>query len=266
MVKFFSRLCLGAVSLVLAVAFLPARPANAYVMDMWYTTGNGTQFLDNFTVAGSMVRGRSATAPGSAAAIDGVLAIWALDFSDLHGVTYGGTSYGDIGVTPTGALGITLYGFDLGSYLGVDRRPEVRIFNGDYSAELIPAPFLSIGATHGHLTTSLYSPNGFHIQFEALSSSIGIDNLAFDVGNFAVVEAPVPGSALLFGSGLGAMGLRARRQVLAESGLNFAVCAPAGQAGILTLVSRDDRPCFDHRYGRAGDPAHRAPCPRGRGL
>ncbi len=208
---FFGRLRNGAalVAAAIQILFVSSGSAGAVTLDLWYTTGNGTSFGDNYSVSGSVVQARTASAPGSVAGIDGVMGVWALNFSDLHGVTYSGSAYGDIGVLPTGAIGITLYGFDLGSWDGVDRTPQVRIWNGDYTVELTSPQNIPVGATHAHYTTSLFSANGFHIQFSTIGGNIGIDNLEFDVGN--LVTTPLPAAAWMFVSGLGALGMASAR-------------------------------------------------------
>ncbi len=207
-----NRLRTGTALIAAALFFLcaPRGTAGAVTLDLWYSAGNGTAFGDNYSVIGSVVQARTASAPGGGN-IDGVMAVWALNFSDLHGVTYSSSAYGDIGVLPTGAAGITLYGFDLGSWDGVDRTPQVRIWNGDYTVELTSPLDIAVGTTHAHYANSIFSANGFHIQFSTVGGNIGIDNLEFDVGNF--LAAPLPAAAWLFGSGLGTFGLISARSM-----------------------------------------------------
>ncbi len=206
------KFCAG---LVLAATLMSATAAQAVVVDLWQSSGNGTAYNDNYGVVGSVIQARTASAAGSAAAINGSMAVDAISFADMYHVIYSGGGYGDLAVLPYGvgvSEGITLYGFDLGTLPGASENVDVRIWNGDYSAELTPSQTLAVGSTHASYVTSLFSLTGFHIQFSVAGAAIAIDNLAFDVGDFAVSQVPLPAGAWLLSSGMGLITLQSWRK------------------------------------------------------
>lgn len=177
-------------------------------VDVWHTAGNGSILwpFGNYSVTGVELTGYTKDGWGNSTT-NGYLVIYALGFSDLHGVGYTGQPAGEIGMLPYSGntSGISLYDFDLGIWSGLSHDVAVRIYNGDYS-QLLSQGTVAVGSAHGTYTANVFSLNGFQIQFAASDSyQIGIDNLRLEVGNpqgFNSAAVPAPGILWLLGGGL----------------------------------------------------------------
>lgn len=166
------------------------------VVNPWNTSGNGNVTGDNFgSVPNLDLIYRSKPTMGTGGYTD-QLRVWALGFSDLHGISYATDTYGDVYVKPDDGWtqGVSLFSFELGvyDYATTSRNVQVQIWNGDYTS-LLADQTINIGATHHTFQANLYSANGLHIQFGPYPGYVGIDNISVEAGH----TVPEPAAASL---------------------------------------------------------------------
>lgn len=210
-----------AANLSLASAPAMATPTPT-VLSPWHTAGNGSYTdygLGWFNVPNLGIWFSNRAALGSAAST-GLMQIWALGFSDLHGISYAADEVADIFIAPVAGWGdgVSLGGLDLGAWSGEAITADIRIYNGDYS-QLLYSGEASSGALHASVELELFSANGFHIQFDARSRPggwVGIDNLVLAAGDLwpgSAGSVAVPGTLYLGLAALAAAAvLRGRRR------------------------------------------------------
>ena len=201
-----SQLLIFAASLGLGFS---ASHAAVSVVSPWHTAGNGSSTdygIGWFNVPNLAIYHESKDAFGAGPTV-GQMQIYASGFSDLHGISYSSSPIANVRVVPiigwTG--GVSLFGFQLGVF-DTPRTVAYQIWNGDFST-LLASDSALIGATHLDVNTTLFSPNGFNIQFQS-GSYVGIDNYAIEGGASA---APEPTAALLV-AGTAAISLLRRRR------------------------------------------------------
>ncbi len=178
----------SAVALALTCTAAQATPTPT-VLSPWHTAGNGSYTdygLGWFSVPNLGIWFSNRASLGSSAST-GLMQIWALGFSDLHGISYAADEVADIFIAPVAGWGdgVSLGGFDLGSWGGEAITSDVRVYNGDYS-QLLYSGEASSAALHASVALELFSTNGFHIQFDARTRPggwVGIDNLVLAAGD-----------------------------------------------------------------------------------
>lgn len=167
----------------------------------WHTAGNGT-YTDVGGGGWSLVPNvglyHQAKAAFGAGPVTGLTVIHGLGFSDLQGISYTSQAVANVSIQPlpgwTG--GVSFYGFDLG-VSGSPRDVDYEIWNGDFSTKLASGT-VTVGAVHATVNVSLFSSNGFNVQFES-EGVVGIDNYRVEGNDSA---APKPYIALS-GNGVG---------------------------------------------------------------
>ncbi len=205
--------------LILVSLFSSVLHAAPVTVSLWTTTGNGTAMwpTGNYSVPGLAITGTSRQDWGNSA-VTGYLYLQAYGFSDLHGVSYPNALIGELNIMPVAgnADGVTLFDFDLGSWTGVNRGVETRIYNGDYS-RILTQGTTTVGTLKGISTANVFSLNGLRIQFYSpIGSQNAIDNIRIEGGNplgIAAVPAPAAGWLLVTGL-LGIGGIARRRKVM----------------------------------------------------
>jgi hypothetical protein len=166
----------------------------------WHTAGNGSSTdygIGWFQVPNLALYHRTTSAFGSGA-FTGQMSIWALGFSDLHGISYAPSGLANLSILPVSGWtgGVSFFGFDLGVYDGATtpRTINYQVWNGDFSS-MMTSGSRTVGATHATIDFSLYSSNGFHLQFDGEPGYIGLDDYRVEGGASAI---PEPSSILLF--------------------------------------------------------------------
>lgn len=207
------RQLLGACAAV--VGFSTMASAAPITVDPWHSAGNGSATGTNFGGVPNMdILYSGKDAPGNSPDT-AQMVVWAL-WGTLFHVSYTGRPWADIGLRPdvgwTG--GISLFSFELGSFLGASVGGEVRVYNFDYS-QLLFQQSVNYADSAILFTPNLFSANGLHIQFSNDDANwpIGIDNITVEAGNTVptVQDAPEPASLGLVALGLAAVaGLRRR--------------------------------------------------------
>jgi hypothetical protein len=201
---------------VSALSFSSANAA-AVVVDPWQSSGNGTALGDNFGGVPNMdllYRGKDGF--GASPDTSGMY-VWAL-WDTLYHVAYTNVAVADVFLRPdVGWLdGVSLYSFDIGSYLGALETSEVRVYNGDYSSLLFQHTY-NLSSSAVTVSPELSSLNGLHIQFSGTPGYMAIDNITVEAGQIFAATVPEPAAwALMIGGfGLAGAALRRRRAAVA---------------------------------------------------
>ena len=146
------------------------------------------------------------------------LAYWGNGYSDLANVGWGGDfnpdNLGGIKFAPTSGYKVNLLSFDIGTW-GSDATASITIHDGvgGLLADLGAQSILFSGAST--FDTGWTSDDGIEIRW-ANAYQFGIGNITFEVTEGGVTPpppaVPLPASALLLLTGLGGLGLAARRR------------------------------------------------------
>ena len=141
------------------------------------------------------------------------LSFWDSAYSGLTSVAWGAANdaagRAEIFLNPLGGAGITLLGFDIGSYPNVNRDTQLSIYSGAGNLLYATPQFTVLGNTPSSFTFSLFSQDGIRIQWGPSAYNVGIDNVSFVAGGAPV---PEPETYALMATGFAMTGLMARRR------------------------------------------------------
>ncbi len=194
---------------LLSTLLLAPLAGNAAVSTVspWHTAGNGSSTdygIGWFQVPNLALYHRTKNSFGSGS-FTGQMQIWALGFSDLQGISYSSDIVANLSILPVSGWegGVSFFGFDLGAFDGGNTPQNVgyEVWNGDFSS-LIASGSVMVGAVHETIDFSLYSPNGFHLQFDSKNSAVGLDDYRVEGGNSAIPEPSTAVLSFVFAAGL----------------------------------------------------------------
>ncbi len=186
--------------------------ASISTVDPWHTAGNGnlTDFGGAWYQVPNVVLQHQARGGFGNVPITGNMVIQGPGFSDLSGVSYTGQPVASVSILPTGAWsgGVSFYGFDLGVWQSppLTRDVAYEIWNGDFTERLAQGT-VNVGATRRTVNVVLFSPNGFHLQFES-AGQVAVDNYRVEGAASAAPDIAVAvGAPLTDGTGSVATGV-----------------------------------------------------------
>lgn len=208
------RRSLAAAAVAFACAVSPAF-GSPVTVDPWQSSGNATIKNDDFGTVPNMDLLFSGTDALGADVATGRMYVYAV-WGTLFHVSYTDQVVADIFLRPDAGWtqGVSLYSFDLGSYLGSSQTSEVRVYNGDYTSLLFQRTY-DLDSNPVTISPSLSSSNGLHIQFSGTPGYVAIDNIVVEAGQVfaaAVPELSTWAMMILGLAGIGAMAYRRRAQ------------------------------------------------------
>lgn len=141
---------------------------------------------------------------------------WDANYSDLQGVAWGGSSDSSgrsgISFVALTSAGVTVGGFDFGSWPNVTRSTQFSVIDLGTNNVLFASPTLSIsGVAHTAITQSWSSLVGIQIQWGPSSYNVGIDNIVYS-GTMTTGAVPLPAGLPLLAGALGGLTLLQRRR------------------------------------------------------
>lgn len=205
---------------VLATAAL-ANPASAAVLDF---SGAICQFdqgqcIDGFRlgqdygdIAGQLdvIQDDILGDSNAAGTADAALRWWGTGYSGLSGIAFGGvndvTGTAEIFFSPAAGYGVTLTGFDLGSFVSIGESTSYTIRDGSGDVLFSSGPII-VAAAGLAVTGNWSSLEGIRLQLGPSVYNVGIDNI-----QVAVNAVPLPATAWLLATGVAGIGIRARRR------------------------------------------------------
>jgi hypothetical protein len=228
--------CLVAATALAAAGVAGSANAAAIIVNPWQSSGNGTIKNDDFGTVPNMDLLFSGTdALGASVATDRmyVYALW----GTLSHVSYTYAAVADVFLRPDAGWtqGVSLYSFEVGSYLGSSQSSEVRIYNGDFTSLLFHQSY-QLGDNAVTISPNLSSLDGLHIQFSGTPGRIAIDNIAVEAGQVFATAVPEPSTWALMIVGFAGIGFAAYRRSLKDQGLALAgVCERSYPSRMITV-------------------------------
>jgi hypothetical protein len=143
---------------------------------------------------------------GNTAATAASLFYWDTGYTGLTDVAWTNqTDTGEIAFTGAPGTVFTFNSLNLGNYFGAGAETRIYIFDGAYNVLASIDPLNFAPGPFAYAPLGITSSNGLIIQFGPDAFNIGIDDIVV-----TAEPVPEPASMLLFGLGLGALGLRRR--------------------------------------------------------